>query len=430
MTASHMAAAFRRQIDRWVLAAAKDGVDSFDKLIRALPGVYPTVVADRVAQLRDLGATDASIHARLSSRAPERAALASPGHQLLPAPHPLDFDWRYAPAAIDVLLRRIAQSTDPGELVVLLGAPSLYVAASQRAIDRRFVLIDANLVTLDAVSGCGTPDDVLRCDLLTEDVPEMAAAVVVADPPWYPEHIEAFMFTAARAARAGARVLVSMPGPGTRPGVHRERADFSRHTAAQGLRHISTRRGALAYTSPPFEINALAAAGWHDLPMDWRRGDLVVLEASGAAPFRLVHPPAPSAWQEARLGWFRIRVRVEADDGQELDPRLSEVVPGDILDDVSRRHPLRGQVVVWTSGNRVFGCSSPSALFAIVDALAADRDPVDAVAVAVGRSLNVSETKKTSHAVSQIQRVARLEAQELAAMGWARAAVEAERMAS
>jgi hypothetical protein len=422
------AVAFRRQVDRWIIDATVTGTLNFDELVRALPGVYPPVVADGLDRLLGAGAIASAAHRTAIGRTKTRRQPATTSGPVLPPPHPLDFDWRYAPAAIDELLARVTAVTKPGETVVLLGTPSLYLAAYQRELARRFVLIDYSSVILDRLATSGAPGTLHVRDLILDAVPDLSAAAVVADPPWYPEHIEAFLWAAARCARTDAPLFITLPGLGTRPGWRREREQFRRQAAAQGLRAIGAAPATLPYLSPPFEINALAAAGWHDLPMDWRRGDLVVLTASGRPQSRRDWAATPPLWEERTLGWVRIRVRKGVT--AVVDPVLRRLVDGDVLADVSRRHPIRVHVDVWTSGNRVYRCTSPEVLLAIVDAMTVGVDPVQRVANKLDRPLSRAERARVAKSASQVRWIARVEGRELARLGWKAPPAWAERIAS
>jgi hypothetical protein len=70
-------------------------------------------------------------------------------------------------------------------------------------------------------------------------------------------------------------------------------------------------------------------------------------------------------WTERVLGRVRLRVRLGCDVAH--DPRLTRLVEGDVLPSVSRRDPRRVEARVWTSGNRVFGCTAPSKLLRLLD---------------------------------------------------------------
>jgi hypothetical protein len=93
-------------------------------------------------------------------------------------------------------------------------------------------------------------------------------------------------------------------------------------------------------------------------------------------------------------------------------------VDGDVLNDVSRRHPLRDRPNVWTSGNRVYLCSSPRLLVTVIDTIAAASDPASEVASNIGRELTTVEGLNISKSVRQLAWLARLEGRELARSGW------------
>ena len=60
---------------------------------------------------------------------------------------------------------------------------------------------------------------VILCDVMRGKLPRLPdASVVVADPPWYPEHLRNFLWTSAVLLRPGGRLYVCLPAAGTRPG--------------------------------------------------------------------------------------------------------------------------------------------------------------------------------------------------------------------
>jgi hypothetical protein len=421
-------AAFDARVDRWVRAVV-GGVASFDELVTRLPGVYPPVVARSLERAVHDGSITTKDHARAICRDPAAGRRRTRVPQILPAPHPLDYDWRYGPDAIDRLLELAIARSAPGDTITLLGTPSLYVAAHQRRPDRRFVLIDANATTVERLRDMGRPRSVIKRDLFADRVPDLGATVVIADPPWYEDHISSFLWAAASCSSPGSTVLVSLPAKGTRPGFRSERKVFRRSAAAQSLTVARIVEGHLPYLSPPFEINALRAAGWENLPHDWRRGDLAVLRSAGRSGPRPQPSTREQAWEERALGSVRIRVRRGSRD-HGVDPTLGAVVAGDVLDDVSRRHPLRNRPNVWTTGNRVYLCSSPHILLKVLDALLSGSDPFSEVASTIGRELCRAEEASISKSVSQLRWLARIEGRELARHGWVSRSQLTERSAS
>lgn len=411
------AAAFEERVDRWVRAAVSDVV-SFDELVTRLPGVYPPVAARSLDRLLSNGIISNVEHTRASSRAvPSGARRRQRITQILPAPHPLDYDWRYGRDAIDRLLGLAVGGSAPGDTIALLGTPSLYVASLNRSLDRRFVLIDANATTVERLRGLGRPRSVISRDLFVGRVPDLGATVVVADPPWYEDHISAFLWAAASCSSPGSTVLVSLPAKGTRPGIWSERKAFRARAAAQSLAVARMIEGHLPYVSPPFEMNALRVAGFEHLPDDWRLGDLAVLRSAGSPGPRPDRAERERGWDERSLGCVRIRVRRDSRD-HGVDTTLGTLVDGDVLDDVSRRHPLRDRPNVWTAGNRVYLCSSPHSLLTVLDALLAGSDPSSRVASTIGRELTRAEEASITKTVSQLRWLARIEGRELARHGW------------
>ena len=418
MSAARSASAYWRQVDRWVAAQVEQGVSTFDELLCSLPSVYPTQVAESLLRLRQSGAISKTQHRRgMSRRIEEEVHHRFSGSRPLPPPHPLDFDWRYSPATVEQLLDRAVAATQPGETVALLGTPSLHVAQLSKDHGRRFVLIDANPATVDRVKALDTHRTVYKRDLFIDPVPALNAAVVVADPPWYDEYIEAFLWTASECARPDARVFVSLPAIGTRPGSRAERKEFRATAERMALRVDEMRLRELAYLSPPFETNALAAAGWTGLPVDWRRGDLGILRKTGPSGPRPAPGSRETRWEEHSLGWVRIRARRDPPT-KVVDPTLEDLVPGGVLPDVSRRHRFREVANVWTSGNRVYRCQSPRLLLVVLRALESGSNPRQAVTSSIGRTPTAEEDRAIAQSVSQLKWIARIEGRELVHHGW------------
>jgi hypothetical protein len=88
---------------------------------------------------------------------------------------------------------------------------------------------------------------------------------------------------------------------------------------------------------------------------------LIILEKVDNAPSLLEPPVHVESWREATFGPVRIKIRrTEA-------PNLTSLVPGDILDTVSRRDPIRSRIGLWTSGNRVFSLNEPEEVGRLIE---------------------------------------------------------------
>jgi hypothetical protein len=392
---------FNETVDCWVLHAVEDGVSGFGALVCALPGVYPSVVRDAIRRLVQCG--------RLRTGVLENGAMeerpCQPGDFIglaLPMPHPLDFDWRYAAAGNERLLDEWARFGQYSGRLAVLGAPSIVLGAFWRNPSAEVMALDSNRAIVKALRRACPRAQVVLCDVMRGKLPAFQeAAVVIADPPWYPEQLHSFLWAGCWMCRPKGHLLVSLPPLGTRPGIATERAELLAFAKEMGLRLIGLHKAALPYLSPPFEQNALRADGIAGVPVDWRRGDLAMFtrarERRGARP---AAPPVVAPWHEAEVRGVRVHMRPQSEAGF-VDPRLVPLVAGDILPSVSRRDTRREAADVWTTGNRIFLCRGTGILLRIFEALGAGQLPIERVADALGRNLDLVEADLVKLAAEQ-----------------------------
>jgi len=407
-----------------LIAGTAARCDSFADLLAGLPGVGPDESAATLRRLAAASLIDPAAAGRLIPAAepvaaPVPATATPPGEaqacvgegSVLPVPHPLDYDWRFTRSAASSFMAHCIQLTGPGATIALLGTPTLAEAAALAPEGRRWLLLEASPATVAAFDRL-TPGRVLRCDLSRDELPHLDARVVVADPPWYPDHARVFLWAAARVSQPGATILLAQPAVATRPGVLAERAGILAFARLCGLEVTAILPGVVTYSSPPFERQALAASGLAgSVPADWRRGDLIELRRTGALPHGL-RPviTGEHAWHEVLLFGTRIRFRADQpEQDRTADPRLVHLVDGDVLASVSRRDPLRSAAAVWTSGNRVFGCRSPEIAAVIAAALAAGTDARHAAETHLGRRASRKEQTAIAQAARQLGDLARAE---------------------
>ena len=396
-----------------LLDAIARGVTQFDQIITSLPGVYPSTALNSLRRLVSMGKIPSWVLANAVRHVRRRRARKSSAHHriVLPIPHPLDYDWRFSELATQYLLRRCFELTHPGDTVALLGTPSLLRAAIERSCPRQWILLDAK----PAVTNCfvdGTPEaQAFRCDVTNDPLPALKAALVVLDPPWYEEHMHAFLWAASQLCILGGHLLVSMPQTGTRPGIEQEGVRIMDWAQQLGLSLIQVEPGALPYITPPFERNALQAEGLYAIPEEWRRGDLAVFLHAHQANVSRPMPTHEDEWAEEVLLGMRMRIRPQHEEGFQ-DPSLISSVRGDVLPSVSRRDQRRRFADVWTSGNRIFACQGRNVFQQIVQAVAAGQSPDEAVAAYLKRSLSAEESRLSQHAAHQILRIASLEQEE------------------
>jgi hypothetical protein len=410
---------YNQKVDRWVYGAVTRGVTTLNSLLASLPGVYPSVVRDSLARLAKEGKLTNG-NPVTSNHGPTGIRPSCPSHPglshtiALPIPHPLDYDWRFADSAVRYLLDRSLELTAPGETIALLGAPTILRNALECSFPRKLILLDSNpeVVTLLATASSGNAR-VMLCNVLRDPLPEIEASLVIVDPPWYEDHLAGFAWAAAKLCQTGRYVLASIPPIGTRPAIERDRERFFEWMKRLALRKLRLELGILPYTSPPFEINALKAEGFHGILQEWRRGDLgTFVKDEDPCPLR---PPIQTGfedpWVEEIIDGVRVRVRYDNCPNFK-DPRLVTIVAGDILPSSSRRDNRRSRADVWTSGNRVYACEGRSVVSAILRALAIGECPQTLVAAKLARELSKSELNLVRETAKQLTEVVALEQSE------------------
>jgi hypothetical protein len=405
---------FEDAVDHWVLDALASGVRSFDRLVASLPGVYPSIALHSLQRLETAQKISAELWTALVKSAQAiREPLNHSYHQVrLPVPHPLDYDWRFSDSAVKHLLNECAALTRRGDAIVLLGTPSLLRMGSEQSYPRQLILLEANRTVTDMLTQTVPEAQVFRCDAMRDTLPNLKATAVVLDPPWYPEYIQSFLWAACQLCKIGGYILISMPPVGTRPGMEREWANTLNWAQQIGLTPLKLELAALSYVTPPFELNGLRAEGLHAVSREWRRSDLAVFSRTHQT--KVPRPKVQQQedfWQEEVLHGVRVRIRQPNLSGF-ADPSLISIVPGDVLQSVSRRDSRRQLADVWTSGNRIFACQGRGVLWQILRALAVGRSPHEVLASALGHPLSLVEAELVSRTTERIANIISTEQKE------------------
>lgn len=374
----------------------------FDGLVRALPGVHPDDVRRTLGNLQASG----------QHKSPQRIqGLHVESLRGLPAPHPLDYDWRFSTATVRELAGRASVLTPRCGAIALLGIPSLFGELREKRPDARLMLADRSAPSVDAVASIFKSEQLIVCDLLSTSLPSVSADVVIADPPWYPEFFDAFTWAAARMIPIGGHLLLCGPNHGTRPGATTEWEQIGRYAESLGF-ELSGVREPLRYDTPPFEFNALGAAGHPRMSSDWRTGLLSTFRRiRTSAATRRVSQCDPTEWEEHMVDGVRWRVRRKVKQ-ERVSPVLRELVAGDILNSVSRRDLRRTHVDLWSSGNRVLGCADTYAASLILHALATGASPVTYVEHSLGRQLNRVERDAVQASGRRLKTIIEVEQEE------------------
>jgi hypothetical protein len=398
-----MQSEYQDRIRLWI-ANALEGtpVPFFSDLVRALPGVYPSDVS---RELDRLGVSQALRAKKSGIVRPATMRL-----QRLPVPHPLDYDWRFAEESCEFLLKEILNAAGLIGNAIFLGAPTLFRAAQETKLASRCMLLDRCPETVAALAGISA--GIFAVDVLQDELPEVEAQVVVADPPWYEEFASAFLWASSKFLSLGGVVFLSTPPLGTRPGVDHEWQRTREFAQEIGL-ELQTVQQSLRYESPPFEVNALRAAGHLEIDCHWRPGLLARFTKTRKA--RIPRPKVSddnASWIERSAFGVRMRLMRNKTEIGSKNPTLSGLVSGDILDSVSRRDSRRRDADVWTSGNRIFGCEDTSTLACVIEAIAGGLRADTYVEERAERKLNSTQRALVIQAADQVAAVISRELEE------------------
>ncbi|MDF9747076.1 hypothetical protein [Natrinema salsiterrestre] len=327
---------YQRRLDDRVTALTAAPDATVADVIRNARGAFPTIVYDR---LRERGVADTLPTGTLESDGETDAVHT-------PELHPLDYEWYFTAEATTAVADSLREG---GEPILCLGAPTVAVRLARRGVpvtlvdrsgrvEKRFA---TDLESLRFVRG----DVHEPLDL------ESTFSVAFFDPPWYPEHTEAWLYRACQHVRPGGRVQFVLFPPLVRPSAAEQRRDLLETARRVGT--VSVDEDAVAYRTPAFERRVLRDS---DVPVvsAWRRADLASVDvADGSA---LSEPPTVASdgdWQTFVAEGQVVKLREDVTGDPEAVLAPIEGCEGYVLPSVSRRDARRQNVDLWTSRNRV-----------------------------------------------------------------------------
>ncbi len=329
---------------QWLRSLDDDTLSDAKAIFEASPGYYPTTLLSlRQAELQDRG---------LTTSTQQLASIAEATS--LPVCHPVDYEWRFSEGTATWLARNAMASLKGGETVAHVGTPTTFIVAARNRGSCRHLLLERSRAVIDTLaSRSGEGNSIIPIDLDTDVPPCLGAAAAIVDPPWYPDDTVVFLAATSHACRLGASILLCQPTIATRPGVSEEREALLAELPRLGLAHTGTQPAAVRYVTPHFEAMSLRLAPQGtQVPVDWRKGDLLTLRKVTQVDY-VRRSSQRDRWSEAQFGPVRIKLR----QSDEVD--LGNLIPGDVLNTVSRRDPVRQRIGFWTSGNRVFTLAHP-----------------------------------------------------------------------
>lgn len=374
---------YRRHLSAVLTNAYPPGAEvSLCDAVRLSFGAFPS---DVLAALREIGVTVRLLDTELCAPVKSRAAL--------PAPHPADFDWRFMPASCDWLTAQVSSrlSVSSGQ-VLLLGAPSLVESFTQRGVE--VVLIDRNPLVTSALSQ-RFGARIVTADFLSRICLPRSYDVVVADPPWYPEHYLACFERAAELCTDYGFVFLSVLPWLTRPSALEDRRDILKFAQREGFELWEVLPASLKYESPLFEQEALLQHGIKCC--SWRAADLFIFRNLRLRE-ATKHPQTTQRKTEDWTGYLLpngLHVKIRPNRFLESRPfTFEEISKGKTLDTVSRRYAKRERIDVWTSTNCAYSTSNREICETLISLISSGKPASEALLqVSLGFDLSSEEQR-------------------------------------
>lgn len=345
---------FIESAGQWIRSLDDTTLSDLDAILQVSPGYYPTTLLSlwlAELQSRDMQGTT-------SYRSAARPASD------LPVCHPADYEWRFSESTAGRLVETATGAVAKGDTIVHMGTPTTFAVGVQYFRDYRHVLMERSEAIITALASRGdvSAGHIMPIDLGAERPPRLEAGAAIVDPPWYFRDTTLFLAATSRVARLNACILLCQPTHATRPGVSEERDALLAELPRWGLACSDVQPTVLRYLTPHFEAMSLRLTmQGAEVPTDWRKGDLLLLKKMAQCADEEPQTSEGEGWSEAHFGPVRIKLR------QAGQVDLGHLVPGDVLDTVSRRDPVRQQIGFWTSGNRVYSLANPETIGRFVE---------------------------------------------------------------
>lgn len=263
---------------------------------------------------------------------------------VLPAEHPLDFDWRFHPATSEMLLDRVVVGLAPGEKILLVCAPSVALLAHERGFGHQVIV--ANRVGDPIIEALRSNAPTLNFVDISQ-ISTIPSARLLIDPPWYDDIALPLLSAALSGVNVGSTVWVCGPDHFTRPSSAHYLLDENSVEKKLGIAKLDMDMDdRVRYRTPSFEMRTLASLGLRNISHSWRTGLARSYRKVRDVPVEVSRDHAHS-WHELSEGPSRIWLRGEL--AEETGAHEKIVVSPS----VSRTNPLQASACIWTSNNTV-----------------------------------------------------------------------------
>ncbi len=249
------------------------------------------------------------------------------------------------------------------------GAPSVFEAISQNA--KKVCLVDRNRYLLNCLNA--REGKRVRSFDLRQTIQESSSyEVLFMDPPWYPEHMEAWLDNSLRCLNPNGTLITTLLPIFTRPEAETERKQFLELLKTIG--HVTSSPVSATYETPIFEQETLRAQDLNVLA--WRTADLLTIKLNGSKLPRILMPKLEEPWRRYKIGSQIIAIRESTTDTSPVLTAKSCYEDGKfLLASVSARDPIRARIDFWTSRNRCLQLTGRHRLFPLLDSLEKGHTP-------------------------------------------------------
>lgn len=277
---------------------------------------------------------------------------------MLPLPHPLDFDWRYA----DATGQRLASMLKSSEPVLCIGAPKVARLLEERGID--VTLVDRQ------------PFQNVRRHLASDVCdfePDRCYRAALVDPPWYRTCLQAWTETAGRAVGPGGTLLVSVWPETTRPGARAELDVVL--TDIRGWGEVERHVVPVHYEVPLFEDVARGLSGLDDLSHSPGVGELIRISVR-ETPRHRASSTFRTQWLRFVFDDYQLALKLETSGGANVIGKVPGA-NGWLWPYVSARAPGRADIDLWSSHGEVARTGAPLQVAEVLRRVAIARDLTD-----------------------------------------------------
>lgn len=280
-------ARYRQEVLSTYLNLVHAGVDTYEALAR-IKGAFPSKVAEIVN-------IPPYIHPDS-----DRGVDASPHDITL-------YEWHFDNATAQSIA---SMASNLGARVACFGTPTVAVSLAKSGVDVRLFDLSPHLHARGDLAAAPQLD-VTRVDLSRFELPEdRLFDCVVLDPPWYLEHMLAWVENARRVLIPGGTIIIAVPQDLTKRSALVERLSLLAELERIGCVEILVE--SLRYVTPSFEFAALSQFG---LTANWRRGDTFVVRNCDISITGTFMPVSDETWQRFMVNDIAVAVTAVDDTG-------------------------------------------------------------------------------------------------------------------